>query len=152
MPTPTGSSTQGVAAAAQARRRGGNRLRRRHERAQVDVDGPSQGGDALALVGQIHHGRRAADGQLGVGDEALGHGVGDRRRERVRLRTSRTARAMSVRSSASVRVGEAVVVECSDMAVPFFGSRSVVLRAAPKRRSRRKRPCSGEHAPYDSVS
>ena len=52
---------------------------------QVNVHGPSQGGDALALVGQIHHGRRAADGELGVGDEVLGHGVGDGRCERVRL-------------------------------------------------------------------
>ena len=67
-------------------RRGGNRLLVDGQQGpQVNVHGPSQGCDAFALVGQIHHGRRAADGQLGVGDEVLGHGVGDGRRQRVRL-------------------------------------------------------------------
>ncbi len=57
-------------------------------------------------------------------------------------RTSRTARAMSVRSSASVRVGEAVVVECSDMAVPFRKPERCPAGRAKKGAPRRKRPCA----------
>ena len=57
-------------------------------------------------------------------------------------RTSRTARAMSARSSASVRVGEAVVVvvECSDMAVPFRKPERCPAGCAKKGAPRRKRP------------
>ena len=135
-------------------RRGGNRLLvDGHERAQVDVDGPSQGGDALALVGQIHHGRRAADGQLGVGDEALGHGVGDRRRERVRLAHLAHGAGHErpqFRFSAGGGGGGSGMFGHGG-SFPEAGALSCGPRQ--KRRSPQEAPLVlGEHAPYDSVS
>ena len=49
----------------------------REQRAHVQVHGAACGNQGFTLVGQINHGSRATDGELGVGHEIDGDGVGD---------------------------------------------------------------------------